>query len=100
MDVIKSRINVNERTFKDNKTHNISLIEELKSHLEKVRQGGPKRLREIHKERGKLFVRERIKRLCDPDTFFLELSPLAAYDTYDNEAPSAGIVTGIGIIHG
>jgi acetyl-CoA carboxylase carboxyltransferase component len=100
MDVIKSRVDVNERTFKDNKSYNVSLVEELKSHIEKVRQGGPKRLRELHEERGKLFVRERIRRLCDPDTFFLELSPLAAYDTYDGEAPSAGIVTGIGIVCG
>lgn len=100
MDIIKSRIDVNAQTFKDNKAHNISLIEELKSRLETVRQGGPKRLKELHEGRGKLFVRERIRRLCDPGTFFLELSPLAAYNMYDNEAPSAGIVTGIGIIHG
>ena len=100
MDVIKSRIDVNAQAFNSNKAHNISLVEELKSRLENVSQGGPKRLRELHEERGKLFVRERIECLCDPGTFFLELSPLAAYDTYDNEAPSAGIVTGIGIVHG
>lgn len=100
MDVIKSRINVSDGTFKENKAHNIALLEELKSRLEKIRQGGPKRLRELHEKRGKLFVRERVKQLIDHDTFFLELSPLAAYDAYDNEAPSAGIVTGIGIVHG
>ncbi len=100
MDIIESRVKVNSQAFKANKSHNVSLVEELKLRLEEKRQGGSKRLRELHEERGKLFVRERIRRLCDPDTFFLELSPLAAYDVYDNEAPSAGIVTGIGIVHG
>ena len=100
MDIIESRVKVNSQAFKANKSYNVAIIEELKSHLEEVKQGGSKRLRELHEERGKLFVRERVRRLCDPDTFFLELSPLAAYDVYDNEAPSAGIVTGIGIVHG
>jgi acetyl-CoA carboxylase carboxyltransferase component len=100
MSVIKSRIKTNSQTFRENKAHNISLVKELKSRLEEVGHGGSKRLRELHEERGKLFVRERIKRLCDPDSYFLELSPLAAYDSYDNEAPSAGIVTDIGIVNG
>jgi len=53
-----------------------------------------------HKERGKLLARERINLLVDPGTPFLELSPLAAWDMYNNEFPSAGIVTGIGVVHG
>lgn len=53
-----------------------------------------------HKERGKLLARERINLLVDPNTPFLELSPMAAWDMYNNEFPSAGIVTGIGVIHG
>ena len=100
MDVVESRIDTSSQTFKENSAHNISLVAELKSRLAEVKQGGPKRLRELHEARGKLFVRERIELLCDPDTFFLELSPLAAYSAYDNEAPSAGIVTGIGIVYG
>ena len=100
MDVIKSRVKTNSQTFKENKAHNICLVNELKLRLEEVRQGGSKRLRKLHEERGKLFVRERIRQLCDSETFFLELSSLAAYDSYDNQAPSAGIVTGIGIVNG
>ena len=50
--------------------------------------------------RGKLFVRERIERLLDPDTAFLELSPLAAYEVYADDVPAAGIVTGIGRVEG
>ena len=53
-----------------------------------------------HKERGKLLARERIDLLIDPNTPFLELSPMAAFGEYDNQFPSAGIITGIGAIHG
>src|SRR5215208_4985199 len=55
---------------------------------------------ERHRARGKLTARERIDRLCDPDTAFLELNALAAWDLYDGQAPSAGIVTGIGVVEG
>ena len=53
-----------------------------------------------HTSRGKLFVRERVETLLDPGTAFLELSPLAAYRLYDGDAPCAGLVTGIGMVHG
>ena len=65
-----------------------------------VTSGGPPDAREKHTARGKLLVRDRIDLLLDPNTPFLELSPLAAYDQYHNQFPSAGIVTGIGVIHG
>lgn len=65
-----------------------------------VIQGGPDKARKLHKSRGKLLARERINILLDSNTPFLELSPMAAYDTYGNDFPSAGIVTGIGRIHG
>src|SRR5262245_47334882 len=61
--------------------------------------GGPEAVRR-HRARGKLLARERIDALVDPGTAFLEFSPLAAWDLYDGEAPSAGIVTGIGVVHG
>src|SRR4029077_10997862 len=76
------------------------LAAELKRQLECARQGGGKDQVERHKSRGKLFVRERIERLLDSGTAFLELSPLAAHGLYDGEAPSAGLVTGIGAVHG
>jgi acetyl-CoA carboxylase carboxyltransferase component len=61
--------------------------------------GGPEAMRR-HRARGKLLARERIDALVDPGTAFLEFSPLAAWDVYDGEAPAAGIVTGIGVVHG
>ena len=64
------------------------------------REGGKAEARAKHVARGKLFVRERIERLIDPDTAFLELSPLAAYEVYDDDVPAAGIVTGIGRVEG
>src|SRR5208283_3833806 len=62
--------------------------------------GGPESARKRHTERGKLLVRERVKALLDPDTPFLELSTLAAHGLYDNDAPGASMVTGIGRISG
>ena len=58
------------------------------------------RPRDRHEKRGKLFVRDRISKLLDPGTAFLELSALGAWDMYDGAAPSAGVVTGIGVVHG
>ncbi|RDJ22298.1 methylcrotonoyl-CoA carboxylase [Bosea caraganae] len=65
-----------------------------------VANGGGERMRERHESRGKIMVRERIDLLLDPQTPFLELSPLAAWGLYGNEVPGAGIVTGIGIVSG
>ena len=72
----------------------------MRSRLGSVSQGGPPAAREKYQARGKLLVRERIDLLLDPNTPFMELSPLAAYEQYDNQFPAAGIVTGIGRIHG
>src|SRR5467141_2894077 len=76
------------------------LVAELRSKLDAVRKGGGEAAVKRHKERGKMFVRERIDAVIDPDTPFLELSALAANGMYDDEAPSAGLVTGIGMIQG
>src|SRR6266481_4915570 len=76
------------------------LVAELRSRLDTVKKGGGEAAVKRHKERGKMFVRERIDAVIDPNTPFLEFSALAANGMYENEAPSAGIVTGIGMIHG
>src|SRR6058998_284819 len=78
----------------------LELVAELRAKLEAVKKGGGEAAVRRHKERGKMFVRERIEAVLDPDTPFLEMSALAANGMYDDEAPSAGIVTGIGMIHG
>ncbi|HEX6062040.1 MAG TPA: carboxyl transferase domain-containing protein [Candidatus Limnocylindria bacterium] len=74
------------------------LVADLHKKLDAVRQGGPARARDKHTKAGKLLPRERVERLLDPGSPFLEIAPLAALDLYDNDAPSAGIVTGIGRI--
>src|SRR5712692_304476 len=76
------------------------LVTELRERLAKARQGGPERARERHTKAGKLLPRERVERLLDPGTAFLELSPLAAFGMYDDEAPGAGIITGVGRVSG
>jgi 3-methylcrotonyl-CoA carboxylase beta subunit len=76
------------------------LVAELRERLAKAREGGPERARERHAKAGKLLPRERVERLLDPGTAFLELSPLAAFGMYDDEAPGAGIITGVGRVSG
>ena len=98
--LLESEISPNTPEFKEHYEVNLKLAEDLKKVLEKIRQGGSPEARKKHEERGKLFVRERIRLLLDEDRPFLELSPLAAYQVYKDEVPAAGIVTGIGWIHG
>src|SRR5579871_1626645 len=76
------------------------LVGALEARRAEAALGGPARSRERHAARGKLLVRERIRRLLDPGTPFLELSPLAANGMYDDEAPGSGLVTGIGRLMG
>jgi 3-methylcrotonyl-CoA carboxylase beta subunit len=66
----------------------------------KLALGGPQRAREKHVQRGKMLARDRVTALIDPGSPFLELSPLAAYEVYDDDVPAAGIITGIGMIEG
>ena len=98
METLSSALDPHSPEFKANTDHNKALAQELKKHLALVREGGGEKYRKRHEEQGKLFVRERIERLLDPGAPFLELSALAAINLYNNEAPSAGIVTGIGRI--
>src|SRR5213596_1241568 len=76
------------------------LVGELRERTAEVTRGGGEQALEKHRSRGKLTARERVDRLLDPDTAFLELSALAAWDVYEGQAPGAGIVTGIGTIEG
>ncbi len=97
---IESKVSTKSQEFKENQENMLSLIEEFKDKLAEVEKGGPPNARKKHKDRGKLTVRERLDKLFDRNTPFLEFNPLAAYDMYDNQAPAAGIITGIGVIHG
>ncbi len=100
MDVLQSHVNPRDAEFQANAEHNRALAAELRDRLAQARQGGGARYQERHREQGKLFVRDRIDRLIDPGTAFLEIAPLAAYDLYEDHTPGAGIVTGIGRVSG
>src|SRR6266498_871267 len=95
MEILSSSIDTSSPEFQQNSQHHKQLATELKERLTRVREGGGEKYRKRQEEQGKLFVRERIERLLDPGSPFLELSALAATDLYDNEGPGAGIVTGI-----
>ncbi len=86
--------------FQENAAIMRALVAELRARLRQVANGGGDDAIARHRSRGKLLARERIDRLVDPGTPFLELSPLAAWEMYDNDAPAAGIVTGIGVVCG
>src|SRR5690554_5991874 len=100
MDVILTSIESRADSFQSNSEYHQGLAAELRQRLALVRQGGGDKYRRRHEEQGKLFVRERIDRLLDPGSPFLEIAPLAAWDMYGGEAPGAGIVTGIGRVAG
>ncbi|MBO0852595.1 MAG: methylcrotonoyl-CoA carboxylase [Nocardia sp.] len=84
----------------DNRTAHLALLDELRAKLAASALGGPQRSRERHLARGKLLPRQRVDRLLDPGSPFLELSPLAADGMYDDECPGAGMIAGIGRISG
>ncbi|MDR3607417.1 MAG: carboxyl transferase domain-containing protein [Oligoflexia bacterium] len=100
MSILKSQIQTSSEEFKSNRAHHQKLNQELAERLAEAAEGGGREAREKHEKRGKLYVRDRIQKLIDPGTTFLELSALAAYGMYDGAAPSAGVVTGIGVIQG
>ena len=97
---IESKASTSSDEYKTNYKLNKEQHQILKERLDKVKPGGPERSRKVHLERGKLLTRERVSLLFDKNTPFLELSPLAAYDMYNNDAPASGLITGIGVVHG
>lgn len=100
MYALETKINTQSPEFQEQQQAYRELIDEYKRNLRQALQGGSEKARAKHQERGKLLARERINLLVDPNTPFLELSPLAAHGMYDGQFPSAGVVSGIGIIHG
>jgi acetyl-CoA carboxylase carboxyltransferase component len=98
--VLSSHVERGSDEFARRRERMTGLVAELRERTEQVARGGGEKAVERHRSRGKLTARERIDRLVDPDTAFLELNALAAWDLYDGDAPSAGIVTGIGVVSG
>ena len=100
MDILTSHVDCSSPLFKENEGFHLGLKDELRSRLEHVKKGGGEKSIERHRKRKKLLPRERIEKILDEGSPFLELSPLAAFDLYREEVPSAAIVCGIGRIHG
>src|SRR4051812_996996 len=98
--VLPTNVDASAPDYQENAAIMRNLVAELRERLRQVAQGGGEGAIERHRSRGKLLARERIDLLLDPGTPFLELSPLAAWEMYDNDAPSAGIVTGVGVVCG
>jgi 3-methylcrotonyl-CoA carboxylase beta subunit len=98
--VLSSSADPRSEEYARSATSHAELVEDLRKRLSSARLGGPEKARTRHVERGKLLPRDRVDTLLDPGSPFLELSPLAAAGLYDDEAPSAGIITGIGRVYG
>jgi len=100
MPVLKSKIDRGSTDFEKNRESLVAMVEDLRALNEQILVGGSARAREKHLLRGKLLPRDRIKLLLDEDSPFLEIGRLAAHDVYDDKVPAAGIIAGIGRIHG
>jgi acetyl-CoA carboxylase carboxyltransferase component len=100
MELLESTVNPDDEQFQANARYHAALIDELHRRLERVRRGGGEQYRQRHQQQGKLLVRDRIDRLLDPGSPFLEIAPLAAWELYEDDVPAAGLVAGIGRISG
>jgi acetyl-CoA carboxylase carboxyltransferase component len=98
--ILESRVDRSAPAFAENRARMEELVAELRERSAQVAEGGGPEAVERHRTRGKLLARERIDRLVDPGSAFLELNALAAWDAYGGDAPAAGIVTGIGVVEG
>lgn len=102
MDILSTQVQAGSALFKGNEKHHRALAAELSQRLARIGEGGGAEARARHQSRGKMMARERIERILDPGSAFLELSALAAWDMYEGVGgvPSAGVVAGIGRVHG
>jgi acetyl-CoA carboxylase carboxyltransferase component len=98
--LLSSQVERDGELFSRRRDRMTALVEELRERTARVAAGGGEASMERHRSRGKLPARERVDLLVDPDSAFLELSALAAWNVYDDAAPSAGIVTGVGVVEG
>ncbi len=100
MPKLTSLINPDSLEFRANRDSMCALVDDVRDKVAHIAKGGPERSRERHLARGKLLPRERVERLLDPGTPFLEIGQFAAYDVYDSEIPAAGLIAGIGRVSG
>ncbi|MCG8535196.1 MAG: methylcrotonoyl-CoA carboxylase [Pseudomonadales bacterium] len=100
MTILESKINTNSQDFQSNKSAMETLVSDLQSQVKNIQRGGGEKAQQKHLARGKLLPRERVARLLDPGSPFLELSQLAAHEVYGEDVPAAGVIAGIGRIQG
>jgi 3-methylcrotonyl-CoA carboxylase beta subunit len=100
MSVLKSKANLRSSEFQENREAMRSLVDDLREKVHQVSLGGGEAAREKHLARGKLLPRDRVRKLLDVGSPFLELSQLAAYGMYDNQVPAAGLIAGVGRVSG
>jgi 3-methylcrotonyl-CoA carboxylase beta subunit len=100
MTVLQTQLNARSAEFAANAAAMQTVVDDLRTHLERVAQGGGEAARAKHTARGKLLPRDRVQMLLDPGTPFLEVAPLAALNMYNNDAPSSGVIVGIGRVAG
>ncbi len=100
MPTLKSNVQTQSAEFKTNEAFHQKLAQELEARLKIISEGGGAEAKARHEKRGKLMARDRIQKLLDPGSQFLELGALAAWDMYEGSAPGAGVVTGVGVVHG
>ncbi len=100
MERLESHVRAGSGEFRSNREVHEGEVKKLRAEIERIREGGPAHARKRHVERGKLLARDRVRNLLDPESPFLELSALAAHGMYGSEAPAAGVITGIGRVHG
>jgi 3-methylcrotonyl-CoA carboxylase beta subunit len=98
--ILQTQLNARSADFQANAAAMRALVDDLRAHLERIAQGGGEAARAKHTARGKLLPRDRVQMLLDPGTPFLEVAPLAALNMYGNDAPSAGVIAGIGRVSG
>ncbi|MCU1523306.1 MAG: methylcrotonoyl-CoA carboxylase, partial [Microbacteriaceae bacterium] len=100
METLESHVDSGSASFAENDSAQRALVAELRDRLRTAALGGSEKARQRHVSRGKLLPRERIDELLDEGSPFLEIAPLAANGLYDDEAPGAGVIAGIGLVHG
>ena len=100
MTILNSKINTRSESFEQNRQHMQDQVDDLRAQVATIQLGGGEKARDRHTSRGKLLPRERINRLLDPGSPFLEISQLAALGVYDEDVPAAGIIAGIGRVSG
>src|SRR5438876_6254288 len=97
---IETKISTDSEEFRLRAAHNRALAAKLRADVAEAARGGPEKHRERHVSRGKLLPRDRVERLLDPGSPFLEIGQLAAFDLYDHEVPGAGMIAGVGRVSG